>query len=199
MIAFIEGSVLFLEANAAVVSVQGVGYHLLLGKKDLERLNIGQSYSFHVHTNVREDAIELYGFSSHSLKQIFLLLISVSGVGPKSALGMISVLSAEEIVRALIEKDIATLSSAPGIGKKTAERLSLELKDKALKFEVYGEAVHGKDQGTLFNLNQAIRGLGYSKSQSDWALTKLDDQDLSNLSLEDLVKKTIILLTGPKA
>lgn len=198
MIAFIEGNILFLEANSAVIDVRGVGYQLLLSKKDLECLVIGHSASFHVHTHVREDALELFGFQSRPLKQIFQLLISVSGVGPKLALGMISVLTAQQIVNALIEKDIALLSSVPGIGKKTAERLSLELKEKALKIEFAFPPSDIKDQGTLLSLNQAIRGLGYSKPQSDWALAKLGERDLIDLSLEDLIKKAITLLTGPK-
>lgn len=198
MIAFIEGSVLCIDANSLVVCVQGVGYHLLVSKRDLDQAVAGQNAAFFVHTHVREDAIELFGFKSQTIKQIFQLLISVSGVGPKLALSILSVLRAEEIKAAIVEKDIALLSSVPGIGKKTAERLSLELKDKAQKLPLVIETRLSSTESALMNVSQAIRGLGYNKAQGDWALAKLEDSDLS-LPLEELVKKTINLLAGLKA
>lgn len=198
VIAFIEGSVLSIDTNSLVINVHGVGYQLLVSKKDIDELVLGQNAAFFVHTHVREDALELFGFKSSTIKHIFQLLISVSGVGPKLALSILSALRADEIKAALIEKDIALLSSVPGIGKKTAERLSLELKEKALKLPLLMENKPSSGENTLINVTQAIRGLGYSKAQCDWALTKLEESDIA-LPLEELVKKTINLLAGLKA
>ena len=92
MIAFIEGQVLFLEASSVVIKTGGVGYQVMLSKKDFEQMRAGQNSALFVYTNVREDALELYGFISHQDKQIFHLLISVSGVGPKLALSITSTL-----------------------------------------------------------------------------------------------------------
>lgn len=198
VISYIEGQVLFLETGYAVVKTSGVGYHVLLSKKDLDSLNAGQAAELFIHTHVREDAFELYGFSTRAHKQIFLLLISVSGVGPKLALSIISALSPSALLGAIIDKDIATLSSIPGIGKKIAERISLELKEKALKFDLPVSTGQQGDSATKTSLEQAIRGLGYSKSQSDKAMMNLDPDDLTNLPLEALIKKTLNVLTGNK-
>jgi holliday junction DNA helicase RuvA len=193
MIAYIEGTILLHDAQSAVVLNNGVGYLVLLSKKELLSIALGQKYSFHIHTHVREDAFELFGFSKLCQKQIFQLLISVSGVGPKLALSILSSLSSNEIIDSIVNKDIATLSSVSGIGKKTAERLSLELKDKALKMDLAFD--DGKDTSTLLSLAQAIRGLGYSKAQSDKALAQLNEKDLESLPLEDLIRMTIASLT----
>jgi holliday junction DNA helicase RuvA len=194
MIAYIEGTVLLIETTYAVINVNGVGYQLLMSKTDLEHLTESGRARFFVHTHVREDALELYGFSGNLHKQIFLLLISVSGIGPKLALTILSCLSPSELIGAVINKDIAKLSSVPGIGKKTAERLSLELREKALKID-YMPAEQPTDSSVRSNLEQAIRGLGYSKSQSDKALMSLAQQDLE-LPFEALIKKTLNILSG---
>ena len=197
MIAFVEGQVLFIEPGLVVIKTGGVGYQIMLSKKDLDHTHVGQALALFVYTNVREDALELYGFMRHQDKQIFQLLISVSGVGPKLALGITSALLSHQLVNAIIQKDLALLSSIPGIGKKTAERLCLELKDKVLKIEL--SACIGLEEPTnALSLTQAIRGLGYSKDQSDRAVASLDQDDLSKLPLEILVKKTLAYLTGKK-
>lgn len=197
MIAFIEGNILFIDGSSVVLGVQGVGYQLLLSKRDVVHLSVGQKSSFHVYTHVREDALELFGFRSQALKNIFQHLISVSGVGPKLALSILSILDADEIISALLTKDLAKLSSVPGIGKKTAERLILELRDKMSKLENNITLEIHEPEGALINVSKAIKNLGYSKSQGDWAIAKLDDQDKA-LPLEELIKKTINLLSGPK-
>lgn len=193
MIAYIEGTVAFVETNHVVVNVNGVGYQLLLSKKDLENITESDTATFFVHTHVREDALELYGFRSRLYKHIFLLLTSVSGIGPKLGLTILSYLSPSELLSAVVNKDITKLSSVPGIGKKTAERMSLELKEKALKIDIAPE-MHN-DSEVKSSLEQAIRGLGYSKSQSDRALMNLPPEDL-HLPLEALIKKTLNILSG---
>ncbi len=196
MISYVEGQILYLEAGHAVVKANGIGYHILLNKKTLENILDGQNVAFFIHTHLREDAIELYGFHSRVEKQIFLLLIGVSGIGPKLAQSILSALSPHDLVCAIIDKDINRLSSVPGIGKKTAERVSLELKEKAAKMDLPFESVRAAHTSMKTSLEQAIRNLGYTKSQSDRAILKLDENDLVNLPLEDLIKKTLNALTG---
>lgn len=194
MIAYLEGQILFIEPGSVVVNVNGVGYQLLVSKKESESISETQMHSFFVYTHVREDALELYGFRSALHKQIFVLLISVSGVGPKLALTILSSLDPHDLLNAVINKDIIKLSSVPGIGKKTAERLSLELREKALKIDLPQVPMHDASD-TRSHLEQALRSLGYSKSQSDKALSLLPHQDL-DLPLEALIKKTLTILSG---
>ena len=196
MIAYVEGQIISIDPTYVVVLVNGVGYQILLSKRDLDNFKEGENASFHVHTNVREDAIELYGFKSREQKQVFQLLISVSGVGPKLGLAMLSTLSSSDLVNALIENNLALLSSIPGIGKKTAERLHLELRDKAQKLDV--PVALSVSQSSATSLQQALRGLGYSRDQCERALAKIEQADFNALPLESLIKKTLNLLTGSK-
>lgn len=195
MIAYVLGQVILAEANYIVVKTNGIGYQVLLSKKDLETIQIGQDVELYIHTHVREDAFDLFGFISPAHKQIFSLLISVSGIGPKIALNILSVLSPSELKNAILHKDLAKLSAAPGIGKKTAERLALELKDKIIKIDIAIPNPSVADYSVKTSLEQAIRGLGFSKSQSDKAITSLNEEDL-HLPLEELIKKTLNLLAG---
>ncbi len=195
MIALIEGQVFAVEHGYAIVMVGGVGYQVHLCKKNADALITQQTVTLHVHTHVREDAIELYGFLSSLERSLFLLLISVSGVGPKLALGILSHLLAREVIDAIIDKDIATLSGVSGIGKKTAERLSLELKDKVIKLD-YFRHDSSPPISVRLSLEQAIKSLGYSKAQSDRAILLLDQEDFASLPLEELIKKTLNNLSG---
>lgn len=192
MISYLEGQVLFTENSYAVIKTSGVGYQVLLNKNDLDSLTVGSTAELFIHTHVREDAFDLFGFKSRLSRQIFLLLISVSGIGPKIALGILSALTPENLLLAIINNDLAKLCQTPGIGKKTAERMVLELKDKALKIDLPMEQ-NSYSQKT--SLEQAIRGLGYNKSQSDKAMLMLDPNDL-DLPLEELIRKTLNLLSG---
>lgn len=198
MIAYIEGQVLFLEGGYVVVKPGGVGYQVFMSKRDLEILNVGQSLALFTYTHIREDAFELYGFTTPIHRQIFLLLISVSGVGPKLALAILSTLAPHELINAIINKDITSLSHVPGIGKKTAERLSLELREKALKIDCGSCAEFSREGSVRASLEQAIKSLGYSKAQSDKAVLALDQGDLAALPLEVLIKKTLQVLLGNK-
>lgn len=197
MIAYLEGEIAAIESGYAVILVNGVGYQALLSKKDLENLSEKQKLGLFIHTHVREDALELYGFKTRSHKQIFLLLISVSGVGPKLALTILSALEPHSLLQAVINKDLTTLSSVPGIGKKTAERLSLELKEKALKIDISHETTY-ETNDMRSQLQQAIRSLGYSKTQSDQALQSISQEDF-NEPFEALIKRTLTFLSGAKS
>src|SRR5438552_8114820 len=140
MIAYLNGKLLLKSTNLAVVDVGGVGYEVQIPISTYYELGeLGSQAVLQIHTHVREDAILLFGFHTALEKELFLRLISVSGVGPKLALTLLSGLSAEELVRAIVTGNLVQLTGIPGVGRKTAERLSMELRDK-LKTIPLGEA-----------------------------------------------------------
>lgn len=131
MIATLSGKVLSKNIDRAVVDVGGVGYEVIVSSDTIARMvDKGEEAFFFIHTNVREDAITLYGFIDEQEKQLFLILKTVSGIGPKLALAMLSGLRVAEICQAIINGDVKRLTTLQGVGKKTAERLCVELKEK---------------------------------------------------------------------
>lgn len=200
VIAYLEGKVLLIEADGAIIKTNsGVGYHVWLSKPEQDTISTEQSVSLFIHSHVREDAFELFGFFTKEQKKIFSMLISVSGIGPRLAMSMLSFVSGQKIISAILEKDLSSLSKIPGIGKKTAERLCLELKDKIIKL---GHIEFSQDDQQSTNIKDslelAIKGLGYSKQQSDKVITQLNNDELNNLNLEELIKRSLNLLTGNK-
>src|SRR3984957_6617039 len=139
MIAHLRGKLLAKHPNQAIVETGGVGYDVTISVPTFSDLpGIGGEVALHVHTHVREDTIALYGFLLASEKRLFEKLITVSGIGPKLAITILSGMAADEMVNAIRSNDIARLTRIPGIGKKTAERMVLELRDK-LPMEKAGE------------------------------------------------------------
>lgn len=135
MIAYLSGILLSKDPAALVIDVQGVGYEVHVSSRTSSDLpQVGEKVSLHIHTNVREDAIALYGFPDSSQKQLFLLLNSVSGVGPRLALAILSGMEPAELCNAVNCKNVKRLTALPGVGKKTAERLCMELADKVAAF-----------------------------------------------------------------
>ena len=170
MIAQLRGRLFSLSPEVAVVDVQGVGYavHLPLSTYyELQRLPAQAEVSLFVHTHVREDALALYGFWSERERALFERLITVSGVGPRLARGILSGLPPEEVLRALAAGDAARLTRIPGVGKKTAERLVLELREKAAELAT-ATAVSAEpgDEDLLV----ALVNLGYRRPDADRAL-----------------------------
>ena len=170
MIAYLSGTLLAKESDRVVVQTGGgVAYECLVPTRSLETLpREGESVELHTHLAVREDALTLFGFATVDERRVFQRLITASGVGPKMALGMLSQLSAERIVRAIREADLAALSSVSGVGKKTAERLVLELKDKTddLKSEAPKPGLGSAAEVAL----KALVKLGYSAAEADGAV-----------------------------
>ena len=131
MIAHIRGQILSKAPNAVVVECSGVGYELAISVSTFTELrDVGAEARLHVYTHVREDALQLFGFAELAEKRLFEKLLTISGIGPKLAITVLSGISAERLVGAIRSGDHATLTKIPGIGKKTAERVVLELKDK---------------------------------------------------------------------
>ena len=134
MISFVRGIAADMTENSVIVETGGIGYEIYMTGEGLSQLHMGEEVKIHTYFQVREDAMQLYGFLKKDDLQMFKLLLGVNGVGPKAAMGVLSGITADELRFAVLSDDVKTLSKAPGIGKKTAQKLILELKDK-LKLE----------------------------------------------------------------
>lgn len=207
MIYCLTGELLYLNAAnmTAVVDCAGVGYKLCTSGNAVTMLaSAGEGAKVRVFTymSVREDAVELYGFANEEELDIFKLLISVSGVGPKAAISILSVMSAQELINVIVAEDAKAISRAPGVGAKTAARVVLELHDKVEKnFFVSAPAapaVKGakatsvKATGHLSDARDALLVLGYSRSEVANALTgidpKADTEEIIRIALAKLMK-----------
>jgi Holliday junction DNA helicase RuvA len=174
MIAHLRGKLLAKHPNQAIVETGGVGYDVTISVPTFsELLGLGGEVALHIHTHVREDAIALYGFLRSAEKSLFEKLITVSGIGPKLAITILSGMAADEMVSAIRGNDIARLTRIPGIGKKTAERMVLELRDK-LPIEKHGEVAAVP---TLTAVEQdvlsALVNLGYQPAAAEKALASV--------------------------
>ena len=172
MIAFITGSVVSRSAGHAVIEVGGVGFRLAMSTGSLAALPAeGDEVTIWTHLYVREDELSLYGFESEAEKEAFELLITVSGVGPKVALATLSALSADALASAIAAEDVAMLSSVPGVGKKTAQRMILDLKDKLGVPDLAGVSSGGAvSSDVAAEATQALLGMGFSSAEVASAL-----------------------------
>lgn len=185
MIAFIRGTVVDMTANSVITEAGGIGYEIYMTGSDLSQIRMGEEIKIHTYFHVREDAMQLYGFLAKDDLQMFKLLLGVNGVGPKAAVGVLAGITADELRFAILSDDIKTLSKAPGIGKKTAQKLILELKDK-LKLEDAFELKLAHEQekaaaglGDITDARQeaveALIALGYSSTDALRAVRKVTD------------------------
>lgn len=190
MIGWLKGTVRFSDLEAVVVDVGGVGYRVLAPVGDLSRLPVGAAAELHVHTHVREDAIVLYGFSAAEGLELFERLVAVSGVGPRTALALLSGMEPADLLRTIAERDEARLTKIPGVGKKTAARIILELADKLAKHAlgVGGRAGPG---GPLEDLRSALANLGYRAPQIDRAVQKVKPLMDGGQGLSELVREAL--------
>lgn len=191
MFAYIKGSLEQKSNNYVVIDVGGIGYKIFMATKAIEALGeIGEVVKVHTYYYVREDNISLYGFNTNEELRMFELLLQVSGIGAKSAIAMLSEISPSSFALAVISDDISQLVKIPGIGKKTAARIVLELKDK-LKTE---EAITKTEEVKLSITNEeetseaiaALQVLGYTKREIEKALENVDTK---NLQLEEIIKQ----------
>src|SRR3954469_17975970 len=169
MIAHLRGRVLSKRPSHAVVDVNGVGYEVAISVPTFSELpNAGGEVALHIHTHVREDALSLYGFLRPQEKELFERLIAVSGIGPKLAITVLSGMQAEFMVSAIRGNDVATLTKIPGIGKKTAERMILELRDKLDQFGV--EPSIATATPVEEDVMSALVNLGYQRPAAERAV-----------------------------
>jgi holliday junction DNA helicase RuvA len=192
MIAHLRGKLLVKHPNQAIVDVGGVGYDLTISVPTFSELPAaGQDVALHVHTHVREDMIGLYGFLRVDEKQLFEKLITVSGIGPKLAITILSGMPATEMIAAIRNNDVATLTRIPGIGRKTAERMVLELRDK---LPVVGEAATARAAAATpveEDVLSALVNLGYQKAAAERALSSVN----KNQPFEAMFRETLARLS----
>jgi Holliday junction DNA helicase RuvA len=174
-----------------IVDVGGVGFEVMIPEKDRERLSPSDAdVEFFTYLYVREDRMVLYGFLGKLDRELFMRLIDVSGIGPKLALGMLADYPAERVVAAIIGKDTAFLKSLPGLGKKTAERLSMELADKLE--DIAAPPAAPEARGELRDeVILALTSLGMTKHAAEAALAKMDWRPDDSLPIEEVVKEAL--------
>lgn len=192
----IHGTLEHKESGFAVVDCGGIGFKLTIGAMTLGRLpDTGTKVKLYTYLSVREDALELFGFISQDELSAFKNLISVSGVGPKAAMGILSAMTPEKFAMAVITEDTRALSRAPGVGAKTAARIVLELRDKLAKeFDSAGtaktEEIQTAVKGHLSEARDALVVLGYTRTEADAALRSIDPAE----ELEAIIKKALAKL-----
>lgn len=196
MIAFVRGTLAALTENQAVVDHNGFGFAIYINGRDAGRLTgMGEEVQLYTYLNVREDAMQLFGFLSKEDLEVFRLLLNVNGVGPKAALGILSALSANDLRFAVLSDDSKTLSAAPGIGKKTAQKIILELKDKFHLEDAFEEKyTETKDaslaaSGSSDEAVQALVALGYSGSDALKAVRQVATGE--NMDTEQILKAAL--------
>lgn len=196
MIGSLKGTVAQLEAEYCIVDTAGgVGYRVFMPSAHLAQLVLGKEVRIHVHTAVREDAILLYGFLSREYYDLFEILLTVSGVGPKMALGILSAIKPDAFYTAVSNKDVKMLVKLPGVGKKTAERMLLELKDKVSgsseNEDVVQEIAEAGGSGAVAEAIEALVSLGYSNSEIMPVLKEIPD--CASLSGEAILRQALKL------
>jgi Holliday junction DNA helicase RuvA len=195
MYAYFIGKVAQVGADSIVLETNGIGYNIIMSSRDLSEIIPGDELRIYTYTSVREDAIWLYGFLDRETLSFFKLLLTVNGVGPKGALGILSGASVDDIRVAIIAQDAKTLSKLPGIGAKTAARIILDLKDKVSAGDILGglgEDVNTSSghtssakTGVKAEATEVLTTLGYSASEAMRALNRLEYSE--DISTEDLV------------
>jgi len=201
MIAYIKGKLLEKEANTVIVETGGVGYEATIPLSTFYELGeAGEEVELRIYTYVREDALQLFGFRTLRERALFLKLITVSGIGPKLAITMLSGMSADEIIVAVRTDNLARLTSIPGVGKKTAERLVIELRDKlneissaSIEERAAASNAPASVDAVYDDALSALINLGYQRNAAEKAL-KQAIQDGTEMSVQKLLRKSLQLL-----
>lgn len=200
MIAFLNGIIDLVEESNVVLDVGGVGYNVSISGYTADRLpSKGEPVKLYTYLSVREDAMNLYGFLSRDELEFFKLLISVSGIGPKGGQAILSVMTPDDLRFAILAGDSKAISKAPGVGKKTAERLVLELHDKISSEDITEGRVSGDADGLLPSMDapqneaiEALVALGYSGTEAAKAVRKvLQDKTVNVNDTEEILKKAL--------
>ncbi len=202
MIASLKGELFQKSPDKLIVDVNGVGYEVFLSSASLQKMpTAGEEVFLHIHTSVREDSLTLFGFADMEEKEMFLLLINVTGVGPKLALTILSGIRPDALSRAISTRDIGRLTTVSGVGKKTAERLCLDLQDKVGFMLTLDE--HDRDEiiadagdhGTTADVISALVNLGYPSVRAHQALAvvrkRIPSEKFSALRVEELLRETL--------
>lgn len=198
MLAYIKGTLEMKFDNYVVIDVGGLGYKVFMSETSIENVgNIGEVVKVHTHYRVREDDISIYGFLSNEELKMFELLLSVSGIGAKSAITMLSNITPSSFALAVITSDTSKLVKIPGIGAKSAARIILELKDKIKTIEATKQEATTQikeaivDDNKLQEAISALQVLGYNRKEIEKVFEKMD---FENISLEDMIRKGLASL-----
>lgn len=197
MISYIKGELVAVEREKVIVDVNGIGWGIYMPEQSMGLLpQTGNEVKIHTYLNVREDAMQLYGFLTKDDMEVFRLLIGVSGIGPKGGLSILSKLSADDLRFAVLSGDVKAISAAPGIGKKTAEKLIIELKDKLDLNEMLNQTAAPDISGNeMLHTNeiqaeavQALVALGYGSTESLKAVKKVSAE---YTTVEEVLKESL--------
>ncbi len=194
MIAYVEGEIKEIDPTFVIVEAGGIGYQIKISLNTFSSLKTLKKALVHTHLHIKEDAHTLFGFSEKLEKKLFLDLISVNGVGPGTALMVLSSLNPEELQKAIAQEDIRTIQNVKGIGAKTAQRLILELKDKVLKENpALPQLTLGKSQNNILRDEalQALITLGYTKQVAEKTVDMILKNSTEELSVEQVIKKVL--------
>ena len=201
MIAFVRGKVDYIGKDFCFIDTGALGYRIFMAAGDLQGMTVGKEVKIYTHLGVREDALTLYGFATKEAYNLFIQLISVSGIGPKGALGILSGSKVDAFYLAIQSKDLKYLTKLPGIGKKTAERMLLELKGKIGTIAGLEDGF-ADSTGTVATdtpMGEAIAALtslGYVNSEIVPMLQKIEDKD--KLTAEELIRSALKMMAGRK-
>ncbi len=197
MIAYIRGRVLTTTLETAILDVNGVGYEIYCSREAFARLTVGKEGEVYAYLQVKEDGVTLFGFGNPKEKELFLKLISVSGVGPKMGIAILASLSGEEFAKAIAAADVKRLSAVKGLGKKTAEKIVLELHGKISAAEVLGAS--GELGSPVFSVEKpsaedeeaiaALMGLGFTRAESAQAVKRARENGAT--TVEESIMKAL--------
>ncbi len=190
MIARLCGKLIVKLPVRVVIDINGVGFEVLISSRTYEKLPaIGNVASLNIYTHIREDEIRLIGFDSEEEKDLFLKLISVSGISVKIALSSFSIYSVDELTKIILSRDVDLIRRIPGIGKKLAERMIVELKDKLEESEYDNLKTAGTfENEKISEVRQALKALGYNVREIDKVIGKINIEDLKNMRTEEILK-----------
>jgi len=201
MIAMISGKIVYKGISHVVIDAQGVGYRVFIPLTTFYVLpENGHDVTLHIHTHVKQDGINLFGFYTIQQRDIFELMLTVSGIGPKMSINILSGISVSELLNAISKGDLKKLISIPGLGKKTAERLILELKEKVIKRMIIEETPEGTDRQREKDIIKedalsALVNLGYKNNIAQDALDKVMSELTTDLAMEQILKRTLKILS----
>lgn len=193
MYKYIKGNIDEIGEDYVVVENNGIGYFIYTSKNSIFTIKSDvRNIKLFTYLNVREDEMSLYGFSTIEELEMFKLLLLVTGIGPKVALGVLSTLTPSKIKMAIINNDVNTLATAPGIGKKTGKRIILELKEKIDDNIIVEDTIHGIDNDNIEEVYQALISLGYTRNEINNTLSKVDKKGLNT---EEILKMALKHIT----
>ena len=193
MIGFVEGIIEYIDVDKVVVNNNGVWYNVFMPASQIDTLNVDETVRVFTYLNVREDAMQLFGFLTRDDLEVFKLLITVNGIGPKGGLAVLSTITTDDLRVAVISEDAKAISKAPGIGAKTAQKVIIELKDKLNLEDVLEPKLDANfqvnDNNSMSEAVMALVALGYSQADAYRAVKSIDN--IEELDVENVIKMAL--------